>query len=176
MTSPNAVVLPKARKDDLVTRQIPGELLIYDLKRHRAFCLNDTAATIWKNCDGKRTVAELTAKLEKNFQTRIDEQVVWLALDQLEKSRLLNSKRPRELGWPSISRRDLIRTGIVIAIALPVVTMIAAPTAQAAGSPITMTACNNRKPTDPGGCGANPCSDVAGATCQAKNKVSCRCL
>src|SRR5262249_43831818 len=125
MKKPNHSFLPKARKTDLVTRRIPQELLVYDLKRHKAFCLNDTAAKIWRRCDGKRTVAELTADLESDLQSPVDEQIVWLALNQLETSKLL--QRPSRLNHsPQVSRRALIRAGLATAIALPIVTMIAA--------------------------------------------------
>ena len=167
---------PKARKADLVTRQIPGELLIYDLKRHKAFCLNDTAAGIWKNCNGERTVADLTADLQRGLSTAIDDRIVWLALAQLERSHLLQTRMPRLAGQAPLSRRRLIRYGVAAAVALPLVTMVAAPTAQAAGSlpDIPLTMCNSRKPTDPGGCGGNPCSDVPGTNCVVLGS-KCRC-
>ena len=91
MKPSNGQSLPKARKHDLVTRQIPGELLVYDLKRHKAFCLNETAATVWKNCNGRRTVAELAAELERGQSIPVDEQVVWLALDQLREVKPLTN-------------------------------------------------------------------------------------
>ncbi len=149
--------LPKARKEDLVTRQIPGELLVYDLKRHKAYCLNAIAAAVWKSCDGKSTVSDLAAKLQKDQKSPVDERVVWLALHQLEKSHLLRTKPARPTDLTAISRRSLIRAGLATAIALPLVTMIAAPTAQAAGTPITFAQCTDRKTGDPGGCGGNPC-------------------
>ena len=167
--------LPRARKDNLVTRQIPGELLVYDLKRHKAYCLNQTAAAVWKNSDGKRTVSDLAAKLQKDQKSAVDERIVWLALDQLEKSHLLQTRPARPIGLPMVSRRDLIRAGIATAIALPLVTMIAAPTAQAAGTPITNAVCTARKQTDPGGCGANPCSDKVGNNCVNFILGKCRC-
>jgi hypothetical protein len=168
--------LPKARKDDLVMRQIPGELLVYDLKRHKAFCLNDTAASIWKSCNGKRTVAELAAQLEKNETSPIDDKVIWLALDQLEKSNLLQGNLGRPASFSSVSRRSLLRAGIATAIALPIVTMIAAPTAQAAGTAVTQAACNARHVADPGGCGGGACTDSPG-NCVPNNPSSnnCKC-
>lgn len=175
MKPSNGQSLPKARKHDLVTRQIPGELLVYDLKRHKAFCLNKTAATIWKNCNGRRTVAELAAELERGQSIPVDEQVVWLALDQLEKSNLLQTSAARPIGLPPISRRSLLRAGIVTAITLPLVTMITTPTAAQAGSPITSAVCNNRSPKDLGGCGLNPCVGLSGQTCQTKNPSQCEC-
>lgn len=167
--------LPRARKDDLVTRQIPGELLVYDLKRHKAYCLNSTAASVWKSSDGKHTVSDLADELQKDQKSPVDERIVWLALDQLEKSYLLQTKAARPIALPTVSRRDLIRAGIATAIALPLVTMIAAPTAQAAATPITNATCTARKQTDPGGCGANPCSNKVGKHCVNGNGNRCKC-
>lgn len=172
MKRTNEKPLPKARKTDLVTRQIPGELLVYDLKRHKAFCLNGTAASVWKSCNGKRTVEDLAAELEKDQKSPVDEKIIWLALDQLEKSYLLQRSAAWPMGLPSISRRSIIRAGIVTAVTLPLVTMITAPVAAQAGSPITDAVCDKR--TQPN-CGGNPCSDKAGKTCNPSGGGSCNC-
>ncbi len=37
---------PLARHEGLVVQKLDGEVLIYDLQRHRAHCLNSTAAAI----------------------------------------------------------------------------------------------------------------------------------
>lgn len=175
MKRSNGQSLPKARKDSLVTRQIPGELLVYDLKNHKAYCLNETAATIWKSCDGKRSVRDLAAKLEKEQSSPVDDKIVWLALDQLEKSNLLQTKTTKPFGLPPISRRSLIRAGIVTAVTLPLVTMIASPVAAQAGSPISAAVCSGRDPKAPGGCGGNPCLSLPGQTCKQKNPSQCEC-
>ena len=168
-------ILPEARTADLVTRRIPGELLVYDLKRHKAYCLNETAAIVFANCDGARTVRELLAELEDHHHFPIDEQIVWLALHELQKSHLLKTKSLPPSAGRTISRRRLIAVGVAGTIALPVITMIVAPTAQAAGSPITRTVCKARNQSDPGGCGGNPCSDKAGTSCIAQGKNACDC-
>lgn len=176
MKPANGQILPQARRNDLVTRQIPGELLVYDLQRHKAFCLNETAAAIWKRCNGKRTVAELGRTIEGYGENAIDEKVVWLALDQLEKSNLLQRKISRPANLTHVSRRDLVRMGLAAGIAVPIVTMIAAPTASAAGTPITKSICTTPgRPSSPGGCGGNPCSDVVGKACIPKNPAQCQC-
>lgn len=167
-------MFPAARRHDLVTRQIPGELLIYDLTRHRAFCLNKTSAFIWKKCNGKRSVSELAAELQKHYQSPVDERVVWLALDQLEKSKLLSVNATGSQSRSGISRRTLLRAGIVTAVTLPVITMISAPTAQAAGTAITQAVCLARLQTDPGGCGGNPCL-VVGGSCVPEGIGSNKC-
>jgi hypothetical protein len=157
MKRSNGHSLPKARKADLVTRQIPGELLVYDLKRHKAFCLNDAAASVWKNCNGKRTVKDLALALEKDQHGPIDDKVIWLALDQLEKSNLLQSTAARPTGFSPVSRRSLLRAGIITAVTLPLVTMITAPVAAQAGSPLSLAACQKFKTNDP--CPNTPCQN-----------------
>lgn len=174
MKRSNGHSLPKARKNDLVTRQIPGELLVYDLKRHKAFCLNDTAASIWKNCNGKRTVKDLALALENDQHAAVDDKVVWLALDQLEKSNLLQASIARPAGFPSVSRRSLLRAGIITAVTLPLVTVITAPVAAQAGTPITEATCKARHGSDPGGCGNFPCSDKPG-NCISGGGNNCVC-
>lgn len=176
MKRSNGKSLPKARNNDLVTRQIPGELLIYDLRRHKAFCLNDTAASVWKNCNGKRSVKDLARALESDQHAPVDDKVIWLALDQLEKSNLLQTSLTRPSNLVPVSRRSLLRAGVATAIALPIVTMIAAPTAQAAGTPITSADCQKAHQSDPGGCGiGRPCSDVPGKTCINGVGNTCKC-
>ena len=176
MKRTNGHSLPKARKNDLVTRQLTGELLVYDLKRHKAFCLNNAAATIWKNCNGKRTVSDLAATLENDQRSPIDEQVIWLALDQLEKSYLLETKTARPLDLPPISRRSLIRAGIVTAVTLPLVTMITSPVAAQGATTISADECAGRHQNDPGGCGDTRCSPPGGASkCVNGPGNTCKC-
>ena len=40
-------MLPKARQEQLTVRELPDETVVYDLARHKAHCLNPTAALIW---------------------------------------------------------------------------------------------------------------------------------
>ena len=46
--------VPVARKQGLVVQEMPDEVLIYDLDTNKAHCLNQTAAFVWKSCDGKK--------------------------------------------------------------------------------------------------------------------------
>ena len=42
-------LMPRARQDELVVEELPDETLVYDLKRHKARCLNRTAALVWQH-------------------------------------------------------------------------------------------------------------------------------
>jgi len=58
---------PKARTADLIVKELPEEVLIYDLKRDRAHCLNLTAAAVWKYCDGQTSPAEIARRLARTL-------------------------------------------------------------------------------------------------------------
>jgi hypothetical protein len=56
---------PLARTDDLVINELTDEVLVYDRQRDKALCLNAAAASVWKQCDGHSTVAEIAGKLSR---------------------------------------------------------------------------------------------------------------
>ena len=55
--------LPEARKEGLVVQHLSDEVLVYDQQRHKAHCLNETAALVWMRCDGKTTVVSMAQEL-----------------------------------------------------------------------------------------------------------------
>lgn len=121
---------PLARQEGLVIQQMPDEVLVYDLERHKAHCLNLTAARVWQHCDGRTGVAQIARKLSQEFQTRVGEDVVYLALDQLGKDHLLAARVALPQPMKGVSRRELMRrVGLATAVALPVVISIMSPTA-----------------------------------------------
>ena len=121
---------PRARKEGLVVQQLADEILVYDQERFKAHCLNHPAALVWKHCDGKKTASEIAQALRHEVGSPVDEELVWLALSQLGKSRLLTEQVMMPEGQAGISRREVMRrVGIAAAVALPVVTSILAPRA-----------------------------------------------
>jgi hypothetical protein len=121
--------LPRARREGLLVQELADELLVYDRTRHRAHCLNQTAAMVWQRCDGMTSVNQMARLLGEATDSPVDEAVVWLAFDQLAKAQLLED----HAGWhgqSGISRREVIRRiGTAAAVALPVVSSIVAPRA-----------------------------------------------
>ncbi len=78
----STAALPRARKDGLVIKELVNETLVYDLERDEAHCLNQTAALVWKRCDGKTTIAKMTGLLREQLSTSVSADVVWLAVKQ----------------------------------------------------------------------------------------------
>ena len=104
-------------------------MLIYDLKSHKAHCLNPMAAMVWRRCDGRMSVEEISSSIAAELGAPVDKDVVWLALDQLSKAGLLAAP----VAGLRLSRRELARR-IGAAVSLPLVSSIIAPTAKAAAS------------------------------------------
>jgi hypothetical protein len=128
------IIVPRAREDGLLVEELRGELLIYDLTCDKAHCLNPTAALVWRHCDGQTTVNEMARLLEKSLATTLDEEIVWCALNQLEKDGLLEQAIELPCGGEPITRRALARRLGIATVLLPLVTTIVVPAALAAAS------------------------------------------
>jgi hypothetical protein len=113
---------PLARTSGLVVQEMPDELLVYDLNSNRAHCLNQTSASVWKACDGKTSVRDIASL----FGSGADEDLVWLAIDQLNENDLLeNEIRSKFHGE---SRREVLKKiGLASVIAIPVIASLVAP-------------------------------------------------
>ncbi len=124
-------IRPRARTEGLVVEALPDETLVYDMERDVAHCLNQTASLVWRRCDGSNTTKQIARGLTRDLDQPVDEKLVWLALTQLERNRLLLDAIPPNV---AINRRDVVRALAVGAVvAVPVVASIIAPTpAQAA--------------------------------------------
>jgi hypothetical protein len=103
-------------------------------RNHQAHCLNQTAAFVWKHCDGRRSIPALARLMEKEMNAALSEQTVRFAIRQLERSSLVEASPLGPARLPQTSRRELIRTLGVAAVALPIVASVVAPIAAAAAS------------------------------------------
>jgi hypothetical protein len=127
---------PERRKDGLTVSEMDGEVLIYDHKTNKAFCLNNTSARIWKLSDGQRNLSEISQSLEKDLNAEVDEALVWLALEQLQQLDLVKYEIAPPESISGLSRRQALRKiGVAAAITLPLISSIVAPTPLSAASP-----------------------------------------
>ncbi len=124
---------PIARKNGLVVQEVPNEVLVLDLNTNKAHCLNETAALVWKSCDGTRTVSDIARHVKTTKGGEVSDDLVWLAIDQLNESDLLENslKAP----FAGTSRREALKKiGLASMIALPIVASLAAPKSAMASS------------------------------------------
>lgn len=129
--------LPLARRGGLAAEKVQDELLVYDLDRDRAFCLNQTAAFVWKHCDGRTPPAAIAKRLKQDLGAPVDEKVVWYALDQLGRDRLLEERVALPASLDGMTRRQHLRAlGKVAAVAVPLVSALSmAPRASGGSGP-----------------------------------------
>src|SRR5688572_270515 len=96
MTDRRSEHRPLARKEGLLIERLPDEVLVYDLDRKKAHCLNGSAALIWNNCDGKTSIEGIRRILqEQQAPGKVHGDVVWLGLDQLYEARLIETPAVR---------------------------------------------------------------------------------
>ena len=126
---------PLARKGKLVVRELADEVLVYDLSRKKAFCLNRLAAGVWRLSDGQRSAAKIADDLSVEFGATIEEKVVWVAVDQLGRDHLLEYCIDPPSSVSGLTRREQLRSlGRAAAITGPIVAALAVPRAAAAAS------------------------------------------
>lgn len=162
-------IKPVVRTRDLVVQEHGDEILIYDLTKDRAMCLNTTAAAVWRACDGTRTVSDIAALVGSD-------DVVWLALAELKKEELIDQGPATPEKFSGMSRRQVMkRIGLGSVIAVPVIMSLLAPPAHAAASTCSP---GDNPPGNPGngrgsGCFC-PIGTSPGASCGLGVLVRCK--
>jgi hypothetical protein len=153
--------MPQARRSGLIIQEVDGEVLIYDQLTDKAHCLNDTAAKVWKFCDGQTTILEACDALSLELGSPVSEKLVWYAVDQFSKDNLLEKEvAPPAFIISGMNRRQMVRTlGLAAVVAVPLVTSIVAPTpAQAATCLPAGASCGVSGQCCSGLCSAGTCS------------------
>lgn len=155
------VQFPTARKNGLVVQEIPDEVLVYDLDSNKAHCLNKTAGIVWKSCDGANSVSDIARLVTAELGEQVNDDFVWLAIDQLSENELLEQEiRSEQSGQ---SRREVLKKiGLASVVALPVIASLVAPTS------IMAATCDCRTSTGNAGCLLSPCT---GNTCNRTTGV-----
>src|SRR5689334_12233051 len=108
--------IPSARRQGIVIKQLDTEILVYDTERNQAHCLNKAAALVWEHCDGNRTISDFCNLLDGENATTNKEQIVWIALTELEKAGLLNKPIAKPPSIKGLTRRQLIKAAGVAAL------------------------------------------------------------
>ena len=126
---------PKSKKADLIVQDVNNETLVYNLKTNQAFCLNQTSGLVWQYCDGKNSIADISNLVSQKLRIIASEDFVLLAINELNKSNLLESDSQFEKYFAGFNRREIIkRVGLASMIALPIISAVVAPTSANAAS------------------------------------------
>lgn len=113
-----------ARTADLVVRELDGEVLVYDLKSHRASALSPLVGRVWRACDGASDVTAIAARLSSGEVDRVGPEDVSLALEQLREANLIAGGSPSEPPLHDRRRRAVV-TGGAGAAMIAVTTFVA---------------------------------------------------
>jgi hypothetical protein len=133
---------PNARSEGLVIQQLADETLVYDLNADEAHCLNETAAFVWTNCKGDKSIDEIARSVQMHYGQPVDADFVLLAVKQLDDKKLLTVSGLEGVAMPS--RREAIKKiGLASAIAIPIVASLVAPS-----SALASTSCACVNPAD----------------------------
>ncbi len=158
--------LPLARTTDIVVQDVGKEILVYDLRTHKAYSLNETSSIVYQACDGETTFEQLRAK------NKFTDEIIFLAIDELKKENLIENGEEYTFPFAGMSRREAIRkVGMASMIALPLISSLIVPTAAAAQS-----TCGTIGQTCSGsGAGGTCCSSLAcvGDVCCANSGAAC---
>ena len=152
----------KPQRIEALTRKLGDELIVYDQRRHKAHCLNQTAAAVWLECDGEATVAEIAKRLASLTCAECDEVVVRLAVAKLGRAGLLEKSDAVADGAKFLRRRDALKSiRTLTLVALPVVTTMLVPTPAFAASCFPLLhGCSNDLQCCSGHCGISGLSKV----------------
>jgi len=166
---------PVARKKRLLVEEVEGETLVYDLRRHKAHCLNDIAAFVWERCDGSNTVEDLMRLAERELGVTSSEEFIGLALDRLKESALLEQPvedSDAEPHAPRYSRREVLKSLAKVGVVLPLVASIAVPSPAQAATTVSLTDCRT-KPEAVGACCSNGKICIVSGTKQRCGGAAC---
>lgn len=126
---------PIARFENIIVQELPDEVLVCDTTTNRMFCLNQTAAEVWKLADGTRDIKEISRLLSKRFKSNVSEELVSFAVAELSRESLLVERIPMSADFHNFSRREVIRrVGMASMIALPLISTLTMPKATYAAS------------------------------------------
>jgi len=134
-------------REHLSIQEIGMETLVYDERRHLAFCLNQSSSVIWHLANGERSISEIGAAASLELKNPVSDELVLFALKELQRDGLVQ-RVPTADGAHAISRRILLRKiGAASAMLLPIVSAVVAPTAaQAYGGCVDCSSSQVAKP------------------------------
>ncbi|HRH43123.1 MAG TPA: PqqD family protein [Pyrinomonadaceae bacterium] len=166
---------PLSRQKNIVVQETDNEILIYDLTKNRIFCLNETSAKVWDACNGQNSVSAIAKSLD------FSEEIVLLALDQLNRENLVENFKGSHRSFKGFSRRQIIKKiGFASMTALPLVISVVAPKAINAQSECLPAGMGGNALTNACQCAANNdcisnCCDTQLAFPACAPALTCQC-
>jgi hypothetical protein len=125
-------LLPTVRIDTLMAQEVGQELLVYDWSTHKAHCLDQTTTLVYKAC------AEQISLDELKVRSKLTEEVIFLALEELKKEKLLEEGQEFGSTFAGMTRREALKAGFLVSI--PAISSVMVPSPAAASSTLPLLA------------------------------------
>jgi hypothetical protein len=119
---------PDARSEGLLCEHVGRETVVYDTETAEAHCLKPVAASVFTHCDGKRSIAEISALVSRHLDDDVSVEAVEDAVAQLHEHGLLKEAADSDVF--TISRRQMLRRTATVggaAMAVPLIASAVAP-------------------------------------------------
>ena len=132
----NETYCPKMARNDVLSRKVGNETIVYDPHTAEAACLDEVMSVVWTMCDGKRDVRTLLDEVKRAGFQEVSIHSIWVAIEELAEAGLLVKADDCESKNYSENRREMLRllgTGAIAVI--PALTAISIPSPVAAVSP-----------------------------------------
>lgn len=121
---------PRKLETNITVQHVDAETLVYDERRHQAFCLNATSAAVWNLADGSRSVEQLAQDASVKLAAPVTEELVRFALAELDRDGLLLVSAAVPAGAPLPTRRQMMGSlGAASLVLVPAVAMLVTPKA-----------------------------------------------
>lgn len=142
---------PRAPRERFLVSHVDDEIVLFDPATERYHHLNPAAALVWERCDGERDEEALGDALAASMDAESPRRIVEEALRQLRSAGLLEpvedaGSAENPVGAPGMDRRRALRRMAAVgaaAVALPLVTTLAAPSPAVARSPAGTKECDD---------------------------------
>jgi hypothetical protein len=126
---------PKSKQSDLIIQELPDELLICNLTTNKITSLNQTAAAVWYVCNGVNSIDDIRQIVSHKLNFTVQEEIILLALKELNKAKLMIDNQKIESLTSSLSRREILKKiGISSTAVIPILFSILSPIPTAAQS------------------------------------------
>jgi len=123
------------KRSNIVSEAVGDGLGIFDPQLQKPYLLNATSALVFQHCDGQTTPQQLTQFLCQKFNVpqRQAEELLWLALDELEKANLLQEKiTTTQAPQPLLTRRQALTAFAAAGLSLALLPLVSPVVVQAA--------------------------------------------
>lgn len=123
------------RRSNMVSEVVGDGLAIFDPQQQQPYVLNATSALVFQHCDGQTPPQRLIELLRQKFNLshRHAEQLLWLALKELDEAHLLQTAvPPTQAPQPLLTRRQVLTAFAAAGLSLAMLPIVSPVKLQAA--------------------------------------------